>query len=548
MRIDGKVFKANDYQFSLGVSMQCFQAKPPRSKIRGLVFEPKTMTIEGALHEALGGYAFCYSFRTGSAAGRISMTDKTDANFISTSTIIYDFDNMEISMMDYVESLPFKPSFAYPTYSDGVQGYRFRLAFVFDREIWGIPSFNNLYEAIAIANSFAPETKEHGGWDKRSAAQFYYGTHSASTIYNGNIIYCLGDFPISPYISRDPGASHVKNRTRDLSNQGPQIDEQFLGDFHNLPYREFIFRYRDSFQANYFTSLKTPLIMDESGMFYRYPEDYVCVYHKRKGKYTLRWEIGDDRKKKLYITAQIMLFNKPSLTIENLLYNLRFERHWYYNNTDNKLTNEYLIQAAKNAYMKPYPLQPSNHPSFSVNKEYWADKGLSANKARAIISRHIKEQRIQEYYDTKLSIRKNHELLKEHGIKVSRDTLSRMVSRWTEQIIKPKSPHTYLSATDNPDTIRILELIRQDNRITLSKIAQETGLSLTTVKRRIKEMKGKQINRIGNNHSGWWLLIPQLAEPQKDSDDNGWPNDIIIDWGEEIGYDPNYAKYASYLQ
>ena len=60
-------------------------------------------------------------------------------------------------------------------------------------------------------------------------------------------------------------------------------------------------------------------------------------------------------------------------------------------------------------------------------------------------------------------------------------------------------------------------------------------------------MKGKQIKRIGNNHSGWWLLIPQLAEPQEDTYDNGWPTNIIIDWGEEFCADPDYAKYAPYL-
>ena len=541
------MFKAGDYTFTLSVSMQCFQAKPPRSQIRRLVFEPQVLTIDDALSKALDGYAFCYSFKTSNSTGRISLTDKTDANFVSTSTIIYDFDNMDISMEDYVESIPFKPSFAYPTYSNGVHGFRFRLGYVFDKEIWGVQSFNNIYETIATANSFTPETKEHGGWDRRSVAQLYFGTHSASTIYNGNIIYCLGDFPISSYISRNQGVSHTRNQPHDLPQSVPQIGKVFLRDFQNLSYRDFIFRYKGSFQANYFASLKTPLIMDESGMFYRYPQDYVCVYHKRKGKYTLKWEIGDDRKKKMYITAQIMLFNKPSLTIENLLYNLRFERHWYYNNTDNKLTNDYLIQVAKNAYMKPYPLQPSNHPSFSVNKEYWADKGLTANKAKVIISQHIKEQCVLQYYDTSLSIRKNHELLKEKGIRVSRETLSRMVSKWTGQIVKPKSPHTYLSGTDNPDTIRILELIQKDNQITLSKIAQATGLSLITVKRRIKEMKGKQIKRIGNNHSGWWLLIPQLAEPQEDTYDNGWPTNIIIDWGEEFCADPDYAKYAPYL-
>ena len=51
---------------------------------------------------------------------------------------------------------------------------------------------------------------------------------------------------------------------------------------------------------------------------------------------------------------------------------------------------------------------------------------------------------------------------------------------------------------------RIAELIRQDNKITTKDIAQELGVSVSTVKRRIKSIPN--ISYIGSGFSGHWEI------------------------------------------
>ena len=96
-------------------------------------------------------------------------------------------------------------------------------------------------------------------------------------------------------------------------------------------------------------------------MWLEYPEDYLSVMRKRNGKFTLKWDMGQDRKKKLYVTAQIMVHNLPDISLENLIYNLFIERKYYYNNSDNKIDNQVVIQTAINALNRKHELNPSKH-------------------------------------------------------------------------------------------------------------------------------------------------------------------------------------------
>ena len=423
---------------------------------------------------------------------------------------------MDVPMLDYIETLPYKPSFAYPTYSNGKNGFcRFRLAYVFDSEIWGVPSFNTLYQAIATANAFVRETKEHGGWDKRNVSQLYFGTTAQASTYSEHIVYSVDDFSEFAVTYEEETPKVSVSKVTDYTKYESTVDAEFLFDFTHLPQTALYMKYRDVFYPNYVPSLSTPLIKDESDMFFLYPDDYVCVYHKRKGKYTLKWEIGEDRKKKMYITAQIMLFNLPELTIENLLYNLRLERQWYYENTDGKISNEFLIQTAINAFEKPYPLEPSEHGTFTLNKPYWEGQGLTANQAKMIVRGLLKTREVNRLYNPELTVKENHRMLQEQGMKISLRTLQRMVTGGDIKIISAKHQHTYLSCCRDSDTVLILQLIEKNERITQSEIAAALNVSPRTVKRYMDAMRGVYVEREGNNRTGRWVILHPLPwEPQ----------------------------------
>ena len=132
-------------------------------------------------------------------------------------------------MTDYIRQIPFKPSFAYPTYSDGKNGLsRFRLAYVFDKDIQGEENFVEIYHAIANANQFIRETKEHGGWDVRNVAQMYYGTTSTAKTYKSDYIYNVSDF--APFVV--PVTKEEKSKNRQSMNLNASkykdIDKTFL--------------------------------------------------------------------------------------------------------------------------------------------------------------------------------------------------------------------------------------------------------------------------------------------------------------------------------
>lgn len=507
------MFVNSDYKFTLFVSQANYDSKPQNEELSKMRFAPQQLTISSALECATHGKVFCYVFSTNNRDGILSTKDKAKENFISTSTIFYDFDNMKVSMDDYIKSIPYKPSFAYPTYSNGKNGKsRFRLVYVFDTAILGEENFNSIYHAIGNANQFIREINdEQGGWDVRNVAQMYYGTTQQVSTYISNTVYSKCDF--LPYIApvTDKGASTKKSQTKEFKKYEGAIDEAFLSNLYNNTFDSFFMIYYDSFYSNYTQSLETTLTLSDNEMWYEYPEDYVAVFRKRQGKHTLKWNVGEDRKKKLFVTAQMMLYNCPDLTIENLIYNLSIERCWYYDNTDNKINNKVLIDTAINAFNKRIELSPSKHGSYRVNKDYWAAQGVGVHQAIGYIRRERNVKEILPYIESDKTIKENHQILFANGVNVSVRTLERMVARGDISVIIKKRNYnnTLLLKSRKDATIlqnQIIDLMIENNKITANEIAKQLQIDITTVKRNIKKMRGILIDRDGNNRSGHWIV------------------------------------------
>lgn len=504
----------NNFKFRLHVSKECYTSKPKDGKtIEAIEFEPREVTINGALQCATEGRAFCHNFFTPRKDGVITnhKGSKTEENFLSSCSVIYDMDDMSVPMLEYIESLAYKPSFAYPSYRNGLPGlgYRYRLVYVFDAEFWGAPQYKTMYDYLARVNAFAPKVKgEHGGLDRLNVAQLYYGTTATAETYNGDIIYSIGDFP--------DYANFITNRVEESPKEKVEkcvsipaevnIDPTFLWDLRHLPQRTFYHKYRDEFYPNYAPSLSTPLILDESNMFFMFPDDYVAVLHKCDRGKTVKWEPNNDRKKKMFATAHIMLFNCPTLSIENLLFNLLLEREWYYDNTDDKISNEVLIATAVNAFTKPYALNPTKHGAFKVNKEYWARLGKTPNQASKIIRGILNRRRVFSLYNPAMSIKDNLEYLHTQGVKVSYKTLRRMVTEWEKENNKKPRVPTYYTDCPLDVTNRIVDLVERNGRITIPEMAKALNVSERQMKRYINQLRGVFIDRYGDNRNGYWFV------------------------------------------
>ena len=510
-----------DFTFTLSVSTGNYACKPSKEEMYKIAFVPFQLTIETALQCANQGKVFCYTFKSQNNDGYLPIKQKKVDNFVSTSTVIYDFDDMEVNMTDYISQIPYKPSFAYPTYSDGKNGLsRFRLAYVFDKDIQGEENFDEIYHAIANANQFVEETKEHGGWDVRNVAQMYYGTTSTAKTYKSDYIYNVSDF--AQFVV--PLTKEEKSKNRQPKNLNTSkykdIDKTFMYDFNNLSYSEFFGKYYNWYYENYKNSLETDLIMSENQMWYDYPDDYVTIPRKRNGKLILKWAIGEDRKKKLYLTAQIMVHNVPDITLENLIYNLNIERSCYYENKDNKINNQVLIQTAVNAYNTRIDLYPSKHGSYRVNKEFWHEQGINPQQAKCYINRDKRIQKVLPFIDSTKTVKQNYEILNQNGVKISMRTLYRMVTNGDIKIIMGERASSILSNQCHNVTNRediILDLIKKNNQITVAEIASILGMSKRSAQRIINGMRGKSIDRVGDNRAGHWTTLDNGAyiEPEQ---------------------------------
>lgn len=518
------MFPTHEFTFVQCISEQPYDHKPTEEECKKIIFRPREVTINGLLDFACHGGVFSPTCRSTTSDGSFHIKAKTDDNFVSSSTVFFDFDKMSTPMHEFVERLNYKPSFGYTSYNNGLDGYRFRLGYVFQKPVIGSQNYRELYVAICTANDFPIETKFTGGLDKRTEAQCYFGTRADADTYYGGYMYALRDFNdyrcaeltqrfFVSSTSSSPSSTIAKNISTD-------INPEFLTDFNTLSTRDFVAKYSSTYAPGHFRSLSTSLLLDDSQMFYTYPDYYTAVTHRREGRYQLKWDIGTGRKNKIFWTAQIMLYNKPDLTIENLLYNLRLERDWYYVNKDNLISNQHLIRVAQRAMIVRYQPNQTKHGQFKTNSEFWEGQGIGAHAAANHVRGYLNAQRLIPYIDPNLSINENINRLREQGITlregkaVSKNTLKRMVTKGYIQINNTPPPNTDLfgcsdvvTIQDKPIVTGILHLIRTDGTITQKAMAEALEVDIRTIKRYIDEMKGSLIRREGNNRSGRWVEI-----------------------------------------
>jgi fido (protein-threonine AMPylation protein)/predicted transcriptional regulator len=85
-------------------------------------------------------------------------------------------------------------------------------------------------------------------------------------------------------------------------------------------------------------------------------------------------------------------------------------------------------------------------------------------------------------------------------------------------LLKNREMHVYYVPSEN-DTVKtqndtvndtVLNFIKQNNKITATEISERLNMSLSTAKRKIKELKEKGIiERIGSDKTGYWKIIEQ---------------------------------------
>lgn len=350
-------------------SIKNYSSKPSTIEVAGMKFKNESVDVTG-LKEALeNGYAVNYALIDEN--GR-----RTKKNFESKSFVTIDFDNVDFSLDEAVEMTVAKPNLGYYSYSDNptaTNGRRFHLVYCFDEGLT-VEESEGLWRAVNSEVEWTGKTDT----STKSAYQIIYGTDKEVVLFN-EIPYKKTDFKIPEEAVKTPVSledMRLKKEDFEIS-----IDEEFLKDFSEMKAKAFLAKYENDF----IDREKTQVVGNAYCPFVYAPEKFYEIKRAFKidedGNYHLiKTEDGQRRRKALFMNAVIRLNICPTLSIENLIWNLYGELVKRINNAcSDKITRREVVSIAINAFKTKgeYPEVGLVEKKFLVNPAFCRKYGVT---------------------------------------------------------------------------------------------------------------------------------------------------------------------------
>lgn len=462
-----------DFEFSLSVSREGYSSKEECSlcleragaKSIGrekMAFKEELLTIDKMIDYACTGHSFCglfdfedknYWFESGGKKtkrnpyykrglnkGCFKLDFKSDRFYRGSQVIFVDIDKTVYeSLLSYISVLRYKPTSSYLSFSDkleksGVVSRRFRLVYVFD-EVLNYQEFcsisSELYKYIELDTG--EEIDDNCG---KNASQYMNGGKTKAESFTTNFIYSKSDFNCSIEVP-----FNEVHYIEDYEMPEPVVfDQELLYDMTYLNY-EYVVRKWYNKGLRYIWHSEVDFSVH--GYYAMTDADYCSLYYCKN-----KILDGSMRRRKLFIRAALRCLMKEGITADELLYNLYIDRERFFDNSDNVLTIEALMQRVVNALntteddIKFY-LNTYKRPQFVINPEL-SGRRLLVAKARKDIS----DDRIGSNYDVSKSVKENYDILNGAGIKVSK---TRLYDFCREKGISTKPKALDIEALYNPN-------------------------------------------------------------------------------------------------
>lgn len=410
-----------DKQIELSLSVDYYLNKP--NNIAQIRYKRRTFTQNSLMIVLKSGYCVAHCFKTQNEV--FTQSEKTNDNFEYTQMIGVDIDDCDTDMETFIKGLNRKPTFAYTTFSNGIKGNRFRMIYLFNQKIDSIPLYKAVYNWITEGLNINDNCM-------RSVSQQMFGTNFSAKWYNSDVWYDVPHFD----------ESIITNQKREVSSQNSisdkvssQISKSFMDDMDCMASMDFINKYRNCYP--YFTETelqyKDGYAVIDNNYYVVRRMWYNQVYETKDGTVTVnevrKYKDGNKRRIRMYNTARILRNIKNDITAEHLAYILYLEREYYYDNSDNILSNERLLSIATEITSMPMErvIMDNNgcKNRFKVDKSYWKERGITPKQAVQIVRGQINDRNIGELYDCSLTDKENVNVMKENGINISLITLKR---------------------------------------------------------------------------------------------------------------------------
>lgn len=434
-----------NYQIELSVSTKTFTNKND-IKWSSVRYKRQFVTIYDFMKLINEGHSFCYCFNDRGI--EFGQSVKNENNFNHTDFIVLDVDDCPVDLYKFIDKLPIKPTLSYTTQNDKDTLHRFRLIYLFDnhfsnKEKIYVPFYLKIVSMIEIYTG----VKMKDNCMASVAQQFAGNTRNDIIMILYNNIYSLSDFDkfkindqYTYLLSSTVNCSlsnKIKGRYYNLKMN--TISDEMINDFNNLKDNEFIKKY----SKKYHYQMESKVDYDEDGIA-RIHTPYYKILHKfsKTDGHCLKWQNGENRGKRLYANTMMMFKIDPDITDENLLYNLKIELTYFFDNSDCRFTPKIVFDLIKTARKDNEAGKNISEPTprlfkLDMNNEQIKKKIANAgggrkglNKVLGEIKKMLKDEEIGSIYDFSKGLRDNKRMMDEIGFQVSLGRLSQFKKRY----------------------------------------------------------------------------------------------------------------------
>lgn len=496
------MFYDANFKFEVSVSEVGYPHKPTRDEYKNMYFNKMSLSPLGLLDKIGVGHSICYIY---DSSYPLYIGKKLKSNYVGTQVFFFDFDHYSVDAISFINSLKNKPTCAYYTFSHQEEDIRFRLVYVIDEFVYGEHNFNTVYNAISSTNNF-------GSVDILANNQLYNGTTPHAVIMCSNVVHSLSDFDV--VLEHNEPSVFALTATSDIEY-----------DFFHMSTTDFLNAHSE-LSLIHFQSQSSTMIDTGCG-YYTYPEHYYAITRtwdtikdSRTGKdrrVQRRVPVGE-RKKNLFARGMVFKTNYPEITYSELLYCLSFEVCHYFDNKDNKLNKKVISDIAKGVIKSNSTIKESKKGKFRIDKEYWIEQGISVASARGYIRKIINKEEFYKHYDSNLSVSDNINNFKNRNYTISLATVYRyleednLLKGQFSQYKEDKPTQYIITENEKYDPLKeaIINLIKDNDKITIKEMVKILNSSEKTIKRRISELKGDKLDRIGGKKNGRWVILNKV--------------------------------------
>lgn len=444
-----------------------------------VVYLQRESTIDEFVSLLKEGYCFTHLFKN-EMYNTFNQNEKTNDNFKLTNMVIFDIDDCLIPIDEYYERLTIKPTILYSTFNNGIKGYRFRLIYIFNDDIYNT-EYKNIYQNLKINLNIIND-------DTRccSLSHQFYGNPIKNAIYFVSKTLLDKNGYITP-IDKENSTESLKmaNTSVNVDNVKKMIDNTFLEDMDSMIINDFIGKYYERYNFN--NKFIPDFSDDECYQIIDKNDEYRLITRWRKNdeghSYICKFKDGENRRNKLYINGSIIFHKefKGNMRIEHLIYVLMKEVFLKFDNSDNTFNNNFIIDMAYRILTSEDKLKMCNKPrKFSINPKYIEEVGLQ--KAIGNIRKDITTNNVLSNYDLSKSVKENYEILNSIGVNISIQHLYKILKDNNISTVKENNWKDYINI--NLSTKENIEILRNNGFSTkretvsryLSKIRKEHAL------------------------------------------------------------------------